>query len=146
MNYTRLFKYIIIIILLSNCNNKKNSETDFIMNDQDEIKGSIADFNTTKQIDSLMSFGLYNLAFEAVSSNEIYFSDEDKIKIANQFVDNGEFDKGLELAKSINQSTNYYDIICLKLNCALNKQDTILSGLLLDSLSSDPEIESNKEM
>ena len=145
MKFTRAFNFIIILILLSNCNNKKNSLADDIINNQSEIKALLNHFKTSEQIDTLISFGLYNLAFEAISINENYFSDMDKIKIANQFVDNGEFDKGLELAKSINQSTNYYDIINLKLNCALNKQDTLLSGLLLDSLSSDPTIENNKE-
>jgi hypothetical protein len=145
MKFTRAFNFIIILILLSNCNNKKNSLADYIINNQSEIKALLNQFKTTEQIDTLISFGLYNLAFEAISINENYFNDQDKIKIANQFVDNGEFDKGLELAKSTNQSSNYYDIINLKLNCALNKQDTLLSGLLLDSLSSDPTIETNKE-
>jgi hypothetical protein len=145
MKYTQAFNFIILLILLSNCNNKKNSATDDIINNQSEIKALLTHFKTSEQIDTLISFGLYNLAFEAISINENYFNDQDKIKIANQFVDNGEFDKGLELAKSINQSTNYYDLIHLKLNCALNKQDTLLSGLLLDSLSSDPTIKANTE-
>ena len=145
MKFTQAFNFIILLILLSNCNNKKNSATDDIINNQSEIKALLTHFKTSEQIDTLISFGLYNLAFEAISINENYFNDQDKIKIANQFVDNGEFDKGLELAKSINQSTNYYDLIHLKLNCALNKQDTLLSGLLLDSLSSDPTIEANTE-
>jgi hypothetical protein len=89
MKFTRAFNFIIILILLSNCNNKKNSLADYIINNQSEIKALLNQFKTTEQIDTLISFGLYNLAFEATSINENYFNDQDKIKIANQFVDNG---------------------------------------------------------
>jgi hypothetical protein len=145
MNYIRIIYFIFLIMLISNCDDKKIGEFDFINNDQEEIKELIVKYKTTKQIDSLMDFGLYNLAFEAVLMNDNIFSDQDKIMIANQFVDNGEFDKGLALSKTIHQKNNYYDIICLKLNCALNKQDNMLSGLLLDSLKITLQENTNSE-
>jgi CHAT domain-containing protein len=102
--------------------------------DEKSINTCLKEYSRVSKIDTLIDLGLYNLAFEAVNQNKSSFNDTQLLKTANRFIDNGEFDKGLSISKSIDQKVNYYDITYLRLNCALNKQDTSLANGLLNTL------------
>lgn len=116
------------------CKQKPELGSSIYDRDEKAINTYIKEYNCISKIDTLIDLGLYNLAFEAVNQNKSSFNDTQLLKTANRFIDNGEFDKGLSISKSVNQKVNFCDITHLRLKCALNKQDTSLASNLLNTL------------
>ena len=134
MRSYRILIFIIIGLTFFCCKQKSEIGSTIYDSDEKAINSYIKEYNCVSKIDTLIELGLYNLAFESVNRNNTFFSAGELLKISNRFIDNGEFDKGLSISKSIDQKANYYDLTHLRLNCALNKQDTSLASELLNTL------------
>lgn len=113
---------------------QKGGEQDEFHDDYQLINQSILHFNTPESIDSLIDFGLYNLAFEAILRNKKNMSDSAKISIAFKFAENGEFDKGYELIGLIDKVKNRIQFFNFSLYCNLKKENRYESKQLFDSL------------
>jgi len=130
----RNFLYLLITIFGLSCHENTGSFHSEIDSDSKVIHACISKINNTSEIDTLINRGLYNLAFEAVTLNKRNFKEEDEIAFARSFLENGEFDKCLSIVNQLKNEEYKFEILQLKLNCALNKQDNSLSKLYLDSL------------
>jgi hypothetical protein len=130
----KYFLYLLIAILGLSCHEKKVSFHSEIDSDSQVIQACLLKINNTSKIDTLINLGLYNLAFEAVTLNDQNFKEEDKIAIAKSFLENGEFDKSLNIVNQLKTTHNSFEVLRLKILSSLNKQDNIGSKLQLDSL------------
>ena len=134
MPSNKILAFIVINLIFFCCKQKPELGSSIYDRDEKAINTYIKEYNCISKIDTLIDLGLYNLAFEAVNQNKSSFNDTQLLKTANRFIDNGEFDKGLSISKSVNQKVNFCDITHLRLKCALNKQDTSLASNLLNTL------------
>ena len=145
MQSNRILIFIVISLIFFCCKQKSVMSSSIYDTDEKAINSYIKEYKCDSKIDTLIDLGLYNLAFESVNRNNAFFSAGELLKISNRFIDNGEFDKGLSISKSIDQKANYYDITHLRLNCALNKQDTSLASKLLKTLIERSHAEKNPQ-
>ncbi len=122
------------VLLWLSCQRSNKTELSVIESEAKIISDIITQIDSKAEIDSLISLGLYNLAFESFNNNLHSFRDAEKTRIARCFIDNGEFDKGLSIVNLLETNKSQYDMLQLKLLCALNKQDNALAKQFLDSI------------
>jgi hypothetical protein len=124
---------ISVLFFLVSCQ-PKNEGPDPYLSDSAGIQTAIQTGFSASTIDTLITCGLYNLAFESITTNRIKITKNQVLAFANRFIENGEFDKGLSLANSARDPNNAHSVLILQLSAALNKMDTLQSQVLMDSL------------
>lgn len=145
-------KYSIAILLLTfllwGCNKTssiKDEKASYIENDLYLIQEVQKAFYHNDVLDSLIDYGLYNVAFDVVLQHSSEITDSNLIGYSTKFISNGEYDKGLFLLNFVRLNSFHYDVLLLKLSASLQKMDTSMSVILLDSLSQDPALVTNLE-
>ena len=124
---------ILVLFFLVSCQ-PKNEGPDPYLSDSAGIQTAIQTDFSASTIDTLITCGLYNLAFESITTNRVKITKNQVLAFANRFIENGEFDKGLSLANSARDRNNASAVLILQLSAVLNKMDTLQSKVLLDSL------------
>lgn len=127
--------YFFFGLLWLSCQRNTTTEQSVIESDAKIIGDILTHIDSKAKIDTLINLGLYNLAFESFNNNIHGYIDAEKASIAKCFIDNGEFDKGLSIVDLLETNKSQYEILHLKLLCALNKQDNTVAQFYLDSLN-----------
>jgi hypothetical protein len=140
------FLGVVYILFIQSCTISTKNHNNLVEPEGYEIDFTeFISFQSQGVLDSLINYGLYNLAFEAIQGKHVLLKDAELLTYADAFLKHGEFDKGLYLANLVNHFQFRFELISLKLDAALNKMDVESARYLLDSLSLNPEISLNKE-
>ena len=100
---------ISVLFFLVSCQ-PKNEGPDPYLSDSAGIQTAIQTGFSASTIDTLITCGLYNLAFESITTNRIKITKNQVLAFANRFIENGEFDKGLSLANSARDPNNAHAV------------------------------------
>jgi CHAT domain-containing protein len=128
----RIFGLALFVFFVS-CQNKDMKPNPYLV-DNECIRTTLNKEFSINIIDTFITNGLYNLAFEVITSNKGKISNNQTLALANRFIENGEFDKGLSLANAIQDPTQKQSVLLLNLYGSLNKMDNGQAQVLLDSL------------
>jgi CHAT domain-containing protein len=128
----RIFGLVLFVFFVS-CQKKDMKPNPYLV-DNECIRTTLNKEFSINIIDTFITNGLYNLAFEVITSNKGKISNNQTLALANRFIENGEFDKGLSLANAIQDPTQKQTVLLLNLYGSLNKMDNVQAQVLLDSL------------
>jgi hypothetical protein len=134
MKETVFFLLITFVLSLISCNQENDLQNEYI-EDSSFINNSLSGIKSAHKIDSLFDLGLYNLAYEVIYLNLGAIPDASKIRYAENFAENGEFDKGNQLITEVAEQNNEFELLNFSLYCALKKQDNVLAQKLFNDIT-----------
>jgi len=123
-----------MVALCASCAYKKKEGAAHLQADSRAIAAIVAQHADTLSIHRFLDLGLYNLAAATLEEHADRFSDSDRIRFVQRFLENGEFDKALNVSARINENAHRVELLHMHLIGALNRRDTLRSRSLLDSI------------
>lgn len=124
---------LVFIIFITSCR-QNDLKPPPSLSDSEKIQTTLIKVKSYSAIDTFITSGLYDLAFESVITNKGKLTNNQTLTLANRFIENGEFDKGICIANMIKDPVYKQSVLVLNLYSTLNKMDNSQAQILLDSL------------